>query len=320
MQRANGAPFDEIWCYLGFDVVKPGYPDRRCNGRVIVTSFSPSDQWASLPDDPRLGDLDEVARRLAEAARLSGAVLLAMRAARDVKIKPDGSPVCSADMAADHTAKRELARLLPGIPVISEESAAEGAPAPLFILLDPLDGTREFLAGGDSYCVAIALVRGDRPVAGAIAAPASGRVWFAGNGAFAQGVATDGQVLGPAEAIAVRALPDAGPTTLVSRFHGDGLSEGIAAALGATATLPLSSAVKFGLIAEGEADLHVRGGQTMEWDIAAGDAILTAAGGIVLTIDGGLPRYGRIDRGYRNPPFVAASSEALARRALAAAA
>lgn len=284
----------------------------------MVTSFPLSDRQAAAPDDPRLGDLDEVARRLAEAARLSGAVLLAMRAARDVTIKPDGSPVCSADMAADHIAKRELARLLPGIPIISEESAAEGSPAPLFILLDPLDGTREFLAGGDSYCVAIALVRGDRPVAGAIAAPAGGRVWYAGAGAFVQGFAANGQVLGPARAIAVRTLPEAGPTTLVSRFHGDGLSESTARALGSTATCPQSSAVKFGLIAEGEADLHVRGGQTMEWDIAAGDAILTAAGGIVLTLDGHLPRYGRIDRGYRNPPFVAASSEALARRALAA--
>ena len=285
-----------------------------------MTNFPPSDGWAAAQGDPRLGDLDEVARRLAEAARLSGAVLLAMRAARDVRIKPDGSPVCSADMAADHTAKRELARLLPGIPVISEESAAEGSPAPLFILLDPLDGTREFLAGGDSYCVAIALVRGDRPVAGAIAAPASGRVWFAGEGAFVQGVTPDGQVVGPAQVIVVRALPEAGPTTLVSRFHGDAMSDGVSTALGSSATRPLSSAVKFGLIAEGAADLHVRGGQTMEWDIAAGDAILTAAGGIVLTLDGLVPRYGRIDRGYRNPPFVAASSEALARRALAAAA
>lgn len=268
--------------------------------------------------DPRLADLDELARRLAEAARLSGAVLLAKRAARDVKIKPDGSPVCSADLAADDAAKTALARLLPGIPVISEESAADVAPAALFILLDPLDGTREFLAGGDSYCVAIALVRGDRPVAGAIAAPAGGRVWYAGAAAFEQPVSATGAVLGPAQAIAVRPLPPSGPTTLVSRFHGDAMSDGVARALGSAATLPMSSAVKFGMIASGEADLHVRGGQTMEWDIAAGDAILTAAGGVVLGLDGNLPRYGLVARGFRNPPFVAASSEALARRALAA--
>ncbi|KRE02332.1 hypothetical protein ASE63_07790 [Bosea sp. Root381] len=261
-----------------------------------------------------------MARRLAEAARLGGAVLLAMRAARDVKLKADGSPVCSADLAADHAAKAALARLLPGIPVISEESVADVAPAPLFILLDPLDGTREFLAGGDSYCVAIAVIHGGRPVAGAIAAPASGRLWFAGETAFTQDMASDGATIGEARPIAVRPLPAEGPATLVSRFHGDRLSDAVAAAVGSITTVPVSSAVKFGLLASGEADLHVRGGQTMEWDIAAGDAILAAAGGCILTLDGAIPRYGRADRGFCNPPFVAASSEALARRALAAAA
>lgn len=277
-------------------------------------------QGDSLIHDPRLADCNDLARRLGEAARLSGAVLLAMRAARDVKLKPDGSPVCSADMAADHTAKRELARLLPGIPVISEESVADAAPAPVFILLDPLDGTREFLAGGDSYCVAIAVICGDRPVAGAIVAPASGRLWFAGEEAFAQSLAPDGATIGEARRIAVRPLPAEGPQTLISRFHCDRLSEDVAAAMGSASTLSISSAIKFGLIASGEADLHVRGGQTMEWDIAAGDAILSAAGGIVLTLDGGLPRYGRTDRDFCNPPFIAASSEALARRAVMAAA
>jgi 3'(2'), 5'-bisphosphate nucleotidase len=270
-------------------------------------------------DDPRLADRNGLARCLSEAARLSGAVLLAMRAARDVKIKADGSPVCSADLAADHTAKRALARLLPGIPVISEESVGEVAPAALFILLDPLDGTREFLAGGDSYCVAIALIHGDRPVAGAIAAPATGRSWFAGEQAFVQPMAADGTTTGAACELHVRALPALGPTTLVSRFHGDALSERVSAAMGSKATMPMSSAVKFGLIASGEADLHVRGGRTMEWDIAAGDAILCAAGGIILTLDGDIPRYGCVDRGFCNPSFVAASSEALARRALQAA-
>jgi 3'(2'), 5'-bisphosphate nucleotidase len=284
-----------------------------------VTTPRPAAEDDGTAAEPRLANRNDLARRLAEAARLSGAVLLAMRAARDVTIKADGSPVCSADMAADRTAKTALARLLPGIPVVSEESVAEAAPAALFILLDPLDGTREFLAGGDSYCVAIALIRGDRPIAGAIAAPASGRVWFAGVEAFAQDIAPDGTTSGAAHRIAVRRLPDAGPTTLVSRFHGDALSEGVSDALQSASTRPMSSAVKFGLIASGEADLHIRGGQTMEWDIAAGDCILCAAGGVVLTLGGEAPRYGCVERGYRNPPFVAASSEALARRALAAA-
>lgn len=267
-------------------------------------------------DDPRLRDCDGLARLLAQAAGAAAAVLLAKRAARDVRLKADGSPVCSADLEADKAAKAALARLLPGIPVVSEESVAAVAPGRVFVLLDPLDGTREFLAGGDSYCVAIAVVRDGRPIAGAIAAPASGRLWFGGEHAFAQALAADGRGEGEPRRIAVRPVPEGGPVTLVSRFHGDGRSEDIVHSMCASARLPMSSAVKFGLIASGEADLHVRVGQTMEWDIAAGDAILAAAGGIVLTLDGTVPEYGRLDRHYCNPPFVAASSETLARRAI----
>ena len=271
------------------------------------------------PDDPVFLDCDALARKVAEAACLAGAKLLAMRAARDVKLKPDGSPVCSADLAADHAAKQALARLLPDFPVISEESAGEIAPGPVFILLDPLDGTREFLAGGESYCVAIAVVREGRPVAGAIAAPQLARLWFAGDRAYSQLLAQDGAALGTPQPARVRPLPAAGPTTLVSRFHGDALSDAVARDMGSASTMPASSAVKFGLIAGGEADLHIRAGQTMEWDIAAGEAILCAAGGSVLTLDGERPRYGCADRGFRNPSFVAAASEDLARQAVAAA-
>jgi 3'(2'), 5'-bisphosphate nucleotidase len=269
-------------------------------------------------EDPRLDDRNGLALLLAEAARLSSAVLLRMRSARDVKVKPDGSPVCSADLAADHAAKMALARLLPDFPVVSEESAGDVAPAPVFILLDPLDGTREFLADGESYCVAIAIIRDGRPIAGAIAAPQLGRLWFAGTDAFTQTLASDGEASGAPERVTVRPLPADGPVTLVSRFHGDDVSDRVAVAMGSSATMPVSSAVKFGLIATGRADLHIRVGQTMEWDIAAGDAILSAAGGAVLMLDGSVPAYGRSERGFRNPPFVAASSDALAREALAA--
>lgn len=271
------------------------------------------------PNDSRLADRDALARHLAEAARLTGAVLLAKRAARDVKLKPDGSPVCSADMAADHCAKAALARLLPDFPVVSEESVEAGQEAPVFILLDPLDGTREFLAAGGSYCVAIAIIREGRPIAGAIAAPELGRLWYAGEDAFTQRIAPDGMPLGEPERIGVRVPPESGLVTLVSRFHGDELSDGVLRSMPGHEPMPMSSAVKFGIIAAGEADLHVRGGATMEWDIAAGDAILTAAGGVVRQLDGALPRYGRPGGDFRNPPFVAASSEALAQRAIAAA-
>lgn len=268
-------------------------------------------------DDPRLRDRDGLGRKLAEAAGSAAAVLLSKRAAYEVKLKSDGSPVCTADLAADRAAKDALARLLPGFPVISEETVGDAQPDAVFVLLDPLDGTREFLAGGDSYCVAIAVVVDGRPVAGAIAAPELGRLWYGGEHAFTQGFAADGALLGTPRRVAVRAVPAEGPVVLVSRFHGDGRSEGITAALCKGKGVPMSSAVKFGLIACGEADLHVRCGQTMEWDTAAGDAILSAAGGVILTLDGAVPRYGRADRQFRNPPFVAASSEGLARRAIA---
>ena len=268
-------------------------------------------------DDPRLRDRDGLGRKLAEAAGASAAVLLAKRAACDVKLKKDGSPVCTADLAADRAAKDALALLLPGFRIISEETVDSVTPDAVFILLDPLDGTREFLAGGDSYCVAIAVVVDGRPIAGAIAAPALGRLWYGGERAYTQDFAADGSLCGTAKHVAVRALPKEGPVVLVSRFHGDGRSDGITATLCKGKGVPMSSAVKFGLIACGEADLHVRCGQTMEWDTAAGDAILSAAGGIILTLDGAVPRYGRVDQQFRNPPFVAASSEGLARRAIA---
>lgn len=271
-------------------------------------------------DDPRLADRDGLAHALGEAARRTAAVLLAKRAARDVKLKPDGSPVCSADLAADSAAKQALGALLPGFPVISEESAGEVAPAQVFILLDPLDGTREFLASGDSYCVAIAAICDGRPLAGAIAAPALGRLWYGGERSFTQALDAAAAPRGAAREIHVRTEPPEGPLMLVSRFHGDTVSAGVAAAVANGRGAPVSSAVKFGLIAAGEADLHVRGGPTMEWDIAAGDAILSAAGGIVLTLDGEKPVYGNADRDFRNPPFVAASCEKLARLAIETAA
>lgn len=267
-------------------------------------------------DDPRLTDRDGLARSLGEAARRTAAILLAKRSARDVKLKADGSPVCSADLAADFAAKQALAELLPGFPVISEESVDDVAPAPVFILLDPLDGTREFLASGDSYCVAVAVIRDGRPLAGAIAAPALGRLWYGGEHSFSQALDAEAAPLGAAREVRVRTEPTEGPLMLVSRFHGDIVSAGVAAALAKGEGAPVSSAVKFGLIASGEADLHVRGGATMEWDIAAGDAILAAAGGVVLTLDGEKPAYGNVERDFRNPPFVAASCERLARLAI----
>jgi 3'(2'), 5'-bisphosphate nucleotidase len=161
-------------------------------------------------DDPRLRDRDGLGRKLAEAAGLSAAVLLAKRAARDVRLKSDGSPVCSADLAADHAAKAALARLLPGFPIVSEETAQNAAPGAIFILLDPLDGTRDsspaataIASRSPSYAMA-------RPIARAIAAPALGRLWFSGAHAYVQDFGPDGILLGEARRTSVRTVPSEG--------------------------------------------------------------------------------------------------------------
>lgn len=263
---------------------------------------------------------DDLALALADAAAMAGAVLLTYRGCADARVKQDGSPVCSADLAADRVAKLALADLIPGMPIVSEETIADGVPDGPFILLDPLDGTREFLAGGDSYCVAIAVVEGGRPVAGAIVAPALGRAWYAGRGAWTRDLTGDGEWVGEPRAIHVRVATAAGPTALVSRFHGDPLSDAVLTDLVPAERRTMSSAVKFGLIAAGEADLNVRAGQTMAWDVAAGDAILAAAGGTLLALDGAAIDYRVVGRaGWHNPPFVAASSERLARQAVSSA-
>lgn len=261
---------------------------------------------------------DALALRLAEAACAAGAVLLAQHRGDGVRMKDDGTPVCAADVAADRAAKLALARLLPGLPVVSEETVAEGVPDGPFILLDPLDGTREFLAGGDSYCVAIACIdRDGRPLAGAIVAPASGRAWYAGRQAWARAVGPAGDWVSAPVPATVRGLPAQGPVALVSRFHGDARSDAIVDTFAPAERLGMSSAVKFGLIAEGSADINVRCGPTMAWDVAAGDAIVTAAGGALLSLDGSEIDYRAVGRaGWRNQPFVAASGLDIARRAV----
>jgi 3'(2'), 5'-bisphosphate nucleotidase len=255
---------------------------------------------------------DAVARDLAALACRAGAVLLAhAQGACPHRLKADGSPTSAADLAAEELIIAELAVRYPGIPVIAEETASEAPRAARFFLVDPLDGTRDFLHGGREYCACLALIEGERPVAGALAAPALGRVWWAGRTAWEAAIGPDGP--GPARAIAVRARPAVGVTALVSSRHGDAETEACLARLPIADRRKASSAVKFGLIASGEADLYVRCGPTMEWDTAAGDHILTAAGGRVVGPDGTTVTYGHETRGYRNGAFAALGDPALAR-------
>jgi 3'(2'), 5'-bisphosphate nucleotidase len=228
----------------------------------------------------------------------------------DVTAKSDGSPLTEADLAAEAIIAEALAREAAGIPVISEEDATRAVPpaGAAFILVDPLDGTREFLGPTGEFTVNIALVAGGRPVAGVVYAPALGRIWQGAHGLGAQaGVLPAG---GDPAAIAwrpirARARPAAAMTAVASRSHLDPETKAFLAALPIAEHRSIGSSLKFCLVAEGEADVYPRLGPTMEWDTAAGQAVLEAAGGRVTRPDGAAFPYGKAAEGWRNGPFVA---------------
>ena len=262
---------------------------------------------AAIPGAER----ERIARALAEIACAAGAVLrVHHRSPGPHALKPDGSPSSAADLEAERLILALLAGRFPGIPVVAEETRHDARPADLFFLVDPLDGTRDFLAGTPDYSVNIALIAGARPAAAALAAPGLGRVWWAGIAA-SEAPVLEGRP-GAARPVHVRAAPEAGLLALGSRRHGDAASDLCLAALPVLETRQVGSAVKFGLIAAGEADIYVRCGPTMEWDTAAGDHVVTAAGGRVVVPGGGPIRYGRFAAGYRNGPFAAVGDPALA--------
>jgi 3'(2'), 5'-bisphosphate nucleotidase len=246
-------------------------------------------------------ELIEVIRAAALAA---GAAILEVYAQPfAVEQKADQSPVTRADQLAEAIIIERLRSAAPAIPIIAEELAAAGglpAAAPRrFWLVDPLDGTKEFIRRNGEFTVNIALIEETRPIMGVVHAPALRVTYFAvGGQAWRQ---RDG---GSPEPIAARPVPPAGPIVLHSRSHADEsrLADYIAALSGAKRSLA-GSAVKFGLVASGEADLYPRFGPTMEWDTAAGQAVLEAAGGRVMTLDGAPLGYGK--PGFRNPDFLA---------------
>ncbi|MCB8878764.1 3'(2'),5'-bisphosphate nucleotidase CysQ [Acidisoma cellulosilytica] len=219
-----------------------------------------------------------------------------------VREKADGSPVTLADEAAEAVILPALRALTPEIPVVSEEEVAQGiGPASVgarFWLVDPLDGTKEFLSGNGEFTVNIALIADGRPVLGVVVAPALGET-YAGTEGEAYLVDANGE-----RKILCRRPPQEGETVVGSRSHGDASAmEAFLKDRKVAAFRAAGSSLKLCLIARGEADLYPRLGTTMEWDIAAGHAVLAAAGGGVTTVDGGPFVYGKLD--FRNPHFVA---------------
>ncbi|MEQ9815208.1 MAG: 3'(2'),5'-bisphosphate nucleotidase CysQ [Azospirillaceae bacterium] len=254
---------------------------------------------------PRLLPEGTIARLIA-IAREAGAAAMAHFGDSRSTAKTDGSPVTQADTAAERVVEAGIAALGLGHPIVAEEASAAGGPPVIdagrpFWLVDPLDGTRQFVAGVPEFTVNIALVADRRPALGSIVAPALGEAYWGGDGLGAWHDPGSG-----ARAIAVRPPPSAGITLLASRSHrrpgddADRLAGHVVAA-----HRRMGSSLKLCLIAAGEADLYIRHGRTMEWDTAAGHAILEAAGGRLRALDGGRFAYGK--PGFVNPGFVADS-------------
>jgi 3'(2'), 5'-bisphosphate nucleotidase len=240
----------------------------------------------------------------------AGQAILAINR-RDVTIedKFDGSPVTEADLAADRIIGDELARLIPDVPVVSEERVQRSKPPPYlgsFFLIDPLDGTKEFVAGRDEFTVNLALVTNGAPLLGIIGAPALGWLWRGVVGQGAERLRLTEMGAGAAERIRTRPAPKRGEPwiTAVSRSHGDANTEAFIASRHGTVRKPLGSAVKFGKIAEGAVDVYPRLAPTCEWDVAAGHAIVTAAGGKVTGAQGEQLWFGEGDPGFIVPAFI----------------
>jgi 3'(2'), 5'-bisphosphate nucleotidase len=245
------------------------------------------------------------------ASRAAAAILAVPRPDLELRQKPDASPVTAADHASEAVILEGLKELLPGVPVVSEEMTGNRAVAGLgqhFFLVDPLDGTREFLAGLDEYAVCIALVEEGKPIAGVLAAPARGLIWRGQIGHGAERLALDpGAAADDARervAVHTRACPSRGARVLVSRSHLDAATDAYVERLKQPEKVACGSALKFGLLAEGSADLYPRLGPMSEWDVAAGHAVLAAAGGAMRKTDGSPLQYGQ--REFRLTGFIAA--------------
>jgi 3'(2'), 5'-bisphosphate nucleotidase len=251
-----------------------------------------------------MGDYLRLLEDIAEAGREAGeAILQIVRRGFEVEAKRDSSPVTEADRAAELIILGALARLAPGVPVIAEEEVAAGripAHDQTFFLVDPLDGTKEFVRGGDDYTVNVGLIEEGVPKLGVVFAPATGRLHggCVGDGAWVEDVS--GRRL-----IATRPRGDQ-LTAVASKSHlNQATVDYLQEAVGGCDYVAIGSSLKFCIVAEGQADIYPRASPTSEWDTAAGHAILLSAGGLVDAPDGSPLRYGK--QAFLNRAFVATS-------------
>jgi 3'(2'), 5'-bisphosphate nucleotidase len=241
--------------------------------------------------------------RVAEIARRAGAAIMRVYATDfAIRGKSDASPVTEADEQAEALILAELRSLTPLLPIVSEEAASAGRTPEIgthFWLVDPLDGTKEFISRNGEFTVNIALIEDQRPILGVVYAPALDRLFFGVAGRGARVEESTGR-----RKIACRRVPPAGLTVVSSRSHGDAAAlDRFLSGRRVAASVNAGSSLKFCLLAAGEADLYPRLGRTMEWDTAAGDAVLRAAGGRVTELEGQELLYGK--PGFANPHFIA---------------
>ncbi|MFN3685259.1 3'(2'),5'-bisphosphate nucleotidase CysQ [Salinarimonas sp.] len=257
-------------------------------------------------------DLD-LSALLVEAALAGGAAIMPIYDGPvEAREKADASPVTAADEAAEAAILALLAAKAPQIPVVAEEAVSQGRvpeTGARFFLVDPLDGTKEFIAKNGEFTVNVALVEDGVPVAGVVFAPAIGRLFLGLAGAGAREGRVEGGAVVSWRPIAARVAPAEGLVAVASRSHAGPDTDAFLARLPVVARVSAGSSLKLCLIAAGEADVYPRMGRTMEWDIAAGHAVLAAAGGRVERVDGTPLLYGKRqqegDTDFANPWFVA---------------
>lgn len=243
------------------------------------------------------------------AQRAGGAIMSVYATDFVVKDKADTSPVTVADEAAEKIILADLAAIAPGVPVVAEESVAAGRVpviADRFFLVDPLDGTREFISHRDEFTVNVALIENGEPVLGVVFAPARHELYWGDVRAGKAGninADPDGTMPSMGTAISARQPPTRGLTAVASRSHRTPETDAFLTGFAVAEFLSIGSSLKFCLVAAGKADLYPRIGTTMEWDTAAGHAVLSAAGGSVTDLDGAPFRYGK--PGFKNGNFVA---------------
>jgi 3'(2'), 5'-bisphosphate nucleotidase len=256
----------------------------------------------------------ELLDAMVAAVRTAGAAIMKLYAGEvTARLKADRSPLTAADLASHRILAAALAGLSPALPVVSEEGGLPDhsvrAVWTAYWLIDPLDGTKEFLAGNGEFTVNVALIEHGQPTLGVVGVPARGQIF---TGDVAAGLA---RRLDPDGQVSIRTRPFRGgrPTVVASRRHGGERLESALDRLkqhhGPLALCSVGSALKFCLLAEGGADVYPRLGPTSEWDTAAAQAVLEAAGGAVLQLDGAPIRYNKPD--ILNPDFVAVADRAV---------